>query len=80
MKPKLGDKVTTLRAVEAYYSNYGGLPYCAFAPGDVGIVAAVDVPVVRGRDGATFTCVDFYKYGRKWRVALKNDQLVRVKP
>jgi hypothetical protein len=71
--PKIGDCVSAKETVQAYYS--GGIEPM-FEPGDIGIVAHVDVPCVRGREGSTFNCVDFTKDGREWRVALKNNQLV----
>ena len=70
-KVKVGDKVTCKVSKEAYYSNYAGAPECFFEPGEVGIVAHIDVPVVcrpKNRLGQkpapyTFTCVDFDKPG-----------------
>jgi hypothetical protein len=73
MKPIKGKQVTTSESVEAYYSNYGGLPPCSFNPGDVGVISEVNVPCVR--KNGVFNCVDFEKNGQKWRVALTNSQL-----
>jgi len=77
-KPKIGDTVTCLYAVEAYYSNYGTLPACHFMPGDTGIVAHTDLPSVC-RERVTFSCVDFTKDGRRWRVALTRDNIKRIR-
>ena len=75
---QVGMQVTCKQAEESYYSDYAGSPTCFFEPGDVGTVAAVEVPYVTGRD-RTFVCVDFYKEGivynaahggSPWRVGL----------
>ena len=88
-KPQVhvGDQVTCKQPEEAYYSGYAGEPKCSFEPGDVGTVAAVDVPYVTGRN-TTFVCVDFYKEGiiyneahggDPWRVGLDYSN-IRVLP
>jgi hypothetical protein len=60
---KIGMLVTCKERVEAYGSgSLQGHPSCFFEPGDIGIVARIDVPYVVGREG-TFACVDFYKPG-----------------
>ncbi len=60
---KVGMLVTCKERVEAYDSGYPkGQPFCFFEPGDIGIVACIDVPYVVNREG-TFACVDFYKPG-----------------
>lgn len=88
----IGDIVTCYRKVEAYQSREcnGRIPECWFEPGDFGIVAAVDVPAVRGRE-CTFCCIDFFKPGimtqdpihdpkgrRPWRVALFYDNIRKL--
>lgn len=45
--PTPGEHITTLRPVEASFSGSEGLPHCCFEPGDVGIIATIDVPAVR---------------------------------
>ena len=72
MKPQIGDVVTCKTREQAYYSNYGGPPECWFEPGDMGLVASVDVPYVCHIKGKsmTFCCVDFAKDGRKWRAGI----------
>ena len=85
-KPQIGERVTCRTPVEAYYSRYAGNPECWFEPGDVGIVAEVDVPVVVNMTGHHFfSCVDFYKEGiphnerhggSPWRVGLYSDNMV----
>lgn len=76
----VGDRVTCIVPVDAYYSNYGGRPECVFCPGMVGIVAHLDSPSVRpgphGED--VFAIVDFDgpAHGKcnadtTWRVALR---------
>jgi hypothetical protein len=60
---KVGMLVTCRERAEAYGSRYPkGQPACYFEPGDIGIVACIDVPYVVNREG-TFACVDFYKPG-----------------
>jgi hypothetical protein len=60
---KIGMLVTCKEGIEAYGSGYPkGHPSCFFEPGDIGIVACIDVPYVVNREG-TFACVDFYKPG-----------------
>ena len=85
---KVGDKVTCKTPTAAYYSDYAGNPVCIFKPGMVGVAAVVDVPSVC-REGVSFICVDFrvpglYSGGKQhkqdtWRVALKYDNIVKVK-
>jgi hypothetical protein len=76
MKPQIGDVVTCKVREEAYYSNYGITPECWFEPGDMAVVASVDVPKIWHR--GTFICADFEKDGRKWRVGLdpKNIRII----
>ena len=82
-KPQIGDIVTCRTRREAYYSRYADNPACWFEPGDLGVVAAVDVPVVRNTEGhPTFCCVDFYKAGLPYnqgrspcRVGLHDDNI-----
>jgi hypothetical protein len=83
MKPTIGQKVTTIVARDAFYSEYAGNPKCTFEPGDIGTVAVLDVPAVRppvvwigdkktypyGRE-PVYACVDFERYGQMWRVNL----------
>lgn len=70
-----GMQVTTTEPVEAYYSLYAGNLEQFFRPGMMGVVAAVNVPKVRGR--GTFVCVDFTgDNARKWRAAMNYSQLV----
>lgn len=81
---RVGDKVTCIERVDAYYSNYGGNPECWFEPGEVGVVGAVDVPCTtyayRKRGGtASFVCVDFEKHGQTWRCALYYNNVRRLK-
>ena len=80
---KVGDRVTCRKPVDAYYSKYAGAPECVFMPGDIGIVAAVNVPKVKVK--GSFVVVDFEKkgvvYNRKtgsciWRVGLNYDNIV----
>ncbi len=60
---KVGMLVTCKEPVKAYGSGYPkGHPVCVFEPGDIGIVACINVPYVVNREG-TFACVDFYKPG-----------------
>lgn len=72
----VGKHVTCLYVVEAYYSGYGGRPYCAFKPGDVAIVTRIapKVRIVRGgphKDGReTFLVCDFERDGKTERVGL----------
>lgn len=85
MKPQISQIVTTNESVEAYYSRevmvkpYAPNPYVAFEPGDIGYVAEINVPCVSHTPGNpyTFNCVDFWKYGRKWRVALWTKQIAK---
>lgn len=85
-KPKVGDRVTVKKPVEAYYSNYGSFRgvHVFFQPGTTGIVGAVDVPCVRGPK-PVFHCVDFdaaVMYNEKsehpyrWRCAVYPENLV----
>lgn len=76
MKPQVGQYVTTRERVETYSFD---VTQTYFEPGDIGIVAHVDVPCVRGKEGSTFNCIDFEKNGRLQRCALKNSQIVKVK-
>jgi hypothetical protein len=85
VKPQIGDTVTCREREEAYSSRSASNPECWFESGDVGIVASVDVPVVRNTRGhLTFCCIDFYKegipYGKNgdspWRVGLYYDNIV----
>ena len=80
-KCSLGDHVTVKERVEAYYSDYGGNEKCYLETDDVGIVASVNVPVVRHRKGFayTFNCVDFVKDGKTWRCAIYDSNLVKIK-
>ena len=71
---KLRSTVKCLQSVEAYYSNYGINERCFFTPEDIGIVGAVKVPYVNKT--GTFTCVDFEKYGKTWRVVLDNKNII----
>lgn len=73
---KVGEKVTCKQITEAYYSNYGISPKCSFTPNDIGIIGSVNVPYVNKQ--GTFTCVDFEKYGQKWRVSLDNKNIVNL--
>lgn len=62
--PQMGETVTCLRPVEAYYSGRYGNPHCFFEPGDVGVVGAIDVPAVYHNPenpSDLFACVDFEK-------------------
>jgi hypothetical protein len=52
---KVGDPITCVNAVEAFYSRYAGNPACLFGPGDVGVVASKKRNCPRG------ILVDFYK-------------------
>lgn len=61
LKLKIGDKVTVKEPQEAYGSDYGLNPKVVIQPGELGTVAAVDVPYVTRR--GTFLCVDFEKPG-----------------
>ncbi len=58
---KVGARITCFIRTEAYYSRYSGMPECWFEAGKLEIVGAVDVTYVRGEEGRTFVCVDFYK-------------------
>jgi hypothetical protein len=85
---KVGMNVTCKHPVAAYYSSYPkGSPSCTFEPGDVGVVAALDVPTVMTTHGkaSSFVCVDFLKPGAitnaahgggLWRVGLRYDNLI----
>lgn len=75
-KITVGDKVTTNEHVKAFYSGYGKLPKCFFAPGDVGTVSAIGVPGVY--TNTLYTCIDFERYGRTWRVSLTRKQLKKL--
>ena len=87
-KPQIGDIVICKTREEAYYSRYAGNVECWFEPGDEGVIASVDVPVVRNINGhLTFCCIDFYKEGipynqgqSPWRVALYDENIVIVRP
>jgi hypothetical protein len=76
----IGMNVTCRHPVPAYGSG------CTFSPGDVGVVAAINVPAVMTRNGkaSSFVCVDFLKPGvisnaahggGLWRVGLRYDNL-----
>jgi hypothetical protein len=77
----IGMNVTCRHPVAAYGSG------CTFSPGDVGVVAAVNVPAVMTTHGkaSSFVCVDFLKPGiisnaahggGLWRVGLRYDNLI----
>ena len=70
----IGTQVTCKNPIEAYYSNYGGNERCFFTSDDMGIVGEIKVPYVNKT--GTFTCVDFEKDGKNWRVALDNKNIV----
>ncbi len=62
-KFSVGDKVTPRHSVEPFYSNYGENPRVIIAPGQIGVVKAIKVPVVATTQGRiTFNCVDFELY------------------
>lgn len=73
----LGMTVTCKRPEPAYYSGYAGNPVCCFEPSDVGTVGAVDVPYVTTPSGRnkSFVCVDFEKFGQKWRAGIDYNNL-----
>jgi len=73
---KKGDKVTCKHSVEAYYSNYGGNPFCEFEPGDIGTI--VDLKVPSTTHNRTFTRVTFDKIGQSWSAALLRDNIERI--
>ena len=64
-KFKKGDKVTPKIEKEPYYSDYAGNPKVVIKPGEIGTVAAIDVPCVHQtrREFDAFICVDFYLSG-----------------
>ena len=75
MKIKIGDQITVRCREEAYYSGYGGLPKCWLEPGEVAVVASVNVPKIWHR--GTFICADFEKDGRKWRIGVDPKNVLR---
>lgn len=44
---QIGDRISLKQAKEAWYSNYGSNPERIVTPDEVGVVTAVNVPVVR---------------------------------
>jgi hypothetical protein len=71
------ETVTPSKPVQAYYSNYGGLPECFLEPGDIARVIAKKVPSVRG-PRPYFTLVEFEKLGHTWRASLYPGEFKRV--
>lgn len=64
--PTPGERVTALRPTEAYFSGSVGLPRCSFEPGDVGVIASINIPAVRHtpeNPSDLFACADFEKPG-----------------
>jgi len=78
MRFAVGDLVTVKEPVEAYYSRYGFQPECYLEPGDVGVVAAIDVPCVINLGHKVFACVDFTKHGTLWRAGVYYENLRRL--
>ena len=77
---KVGDIVTITERMEAYYSKYVGNEECFLEPAETGVIAAVRVPKVRSSPGGDyFCCIDFQKYGRKWRTSASYQFIKRVK-
>ena len=77
-KPAIGDKVTCVNRVESYDSKtLKRSPKTWFEPGNVGSVAAINCPSV-WQERVSFTCVDFIVNGKRERVALFNDNIVKI--
>jgi hypothetical protein len=85
----LGMQVTVREAEDAYYSGYAGRPDCAFEPGMLGRIAALDVPYVRRLRGnsGSFACVDFLHptipqsgNDHEWRAGIDPKNLVPLGP
>ena len=81
----IGDTVTCKTPVRAFYSDYAGNPEVIFRPGMVGVVKALNVPAVTGKE-RTYTCVDFngpWSIGKNpidiWRVALHDKNIKKIK-
>ena len=78
--PHVGDVVTVTSRCEAYGSNYGGSRECFMEPGEIGVVGAVKVPKVYLTPGGHyFCCIDFRKYGRRWRTSANYDEIELVR-
>lgn len=76
---KVGDTVTVKEATEAYYSQYAGNPKMVIHPGQIGVIAAVNVPSV-WRENVSFCCVDFNVNGMHWRIGTSKHNLSKVNP
>jgi hypothetical protein len=72
---RVGEPVTTVEPVEAYYSNYAGQPAQWFTPGMVGYIKnGVEMPCVYTNN--TFYTVMFTgANGKTWQVALHPRQI-----
>ena len=81
-----GDSVTVTEPIEAYYSGFAGNPKVIVQPGQIGTVAEVNVPAVRGN--RVFACGDFVlpgvfsgdpRHGNDtWRISANPQQLKRA--
>ena len=83
----VGDRVTPRQPVEPFYSGkICGNPKVVILPGQVGVVGALDVPVVRRvSKRAFYNCVDFVLPGVfqghpkhencTWRCSLADDEM-----
>jgi len=71
-KWEIGEQVTVTERQEAYDSRYvSTAPEIWIEPGEVGIIAAVDVPkVYRTPGGPFFCCIDFEKGGKQHRAGV----------
>ena len=72
----VGDKVTCLQSVDAYYSGYGGQPVSHLSPGTPAVIAAI-VPPVTGR-AKYLLVVDYEDEGMIRRTSLHGSNARRL--
>lgn len=69
--------VTPTKPIQAYYSDYGGLPECFLEPGESARIIAKRVPSVRG-PRPYFTLIEFEKLGHTRRASVYPGEFKKI--
>ena len=77
--PPIGTRLTPKQETKAYYSGYGGNPPTSLRPGEVAIVAQVDIPPVTGKK-SNFLTAQFTRHSIVQTVALRPGEYTILPP